>query len=113
MGWIVKDACDRLWGEIGRYHWDEWCEVASTLGLEVVIVNQGPVPPACLIGRTIYVRGGLCDQMTARLVFHEVGHAVLHAGTPQDWRAMPGGTHVLHKFERQAEEFAALFPVWD
>lgn len=113
MGWIVRDACNRLYAQIGRYHWDEWGDVATALGLTVAIVNHGPVPPACLVGRTIIIRGGLDAQTTAFLAYHELGHHVLHAGDPAQWRQWFGGAHLMAKYERQASEFAEEFPVWE
>lgn len=113
VGWIVEDACQRLYTEIGRYQWDQWELAARALGLSVIVATAGPVPPACLIDRTIIIRGGLDPQTTAFLAWHECGHHVLHAGDPSQWRQWFGGAHIMAKYERQANEFAEEYPVWE
>lgn len=113
VGWIVHDTCNRLYGEIGRYRWDQWRCAAAALGIEVVVIDSKLAPPACLYRNTICLRGGFDDETTAWLAWHELAHAVLHAGSPDSWRDMIGGVHLLNKFERQADEFAETFPVWE
>lgn len=112
VGWVVRDRCIRLEYEIGRFDWHDWERAVHLLGLSVVITRHGPLPPELLHGDTIIVRHGFDARLTAFLVWHAIGHHVLHAGVQAAWASMDSGSLLVAKQERQANEFASYFPVW-
>jgi hypothetical protein len=84
----------------------------SRFGLEVRAVELPSTLPAILYQRTIYVRAGLGELAAAWWIWHEAGHAILHVGNREQWRAMACGDLILAKFEQQASDFARNFPDW-
>lgn len=118
MGWIVHDAVNRLRCEVGTYRWDQWKECADTVGVRIITLDADIAAwlgcdPAALVGRIVLVKDERDPVRIARNVWHEIGHRLLHAGGSDAWLCKPNGEILVRKFERQAREFADLFPIWD
>jgi hypothetical protein len=114
MSWIVDESVTETWQSVGHYCALEWPRFIDDVGLRVCWAAELPDMLSALIaGRTVIVRPGLDEWTTARLVWHEVGHSVLHVGDYRDWEAMTCGDLILAKFESQADEFARRYPDWE
>lgn len=111
-GWVAADVARRFQRMMGRYRWDEWERFASDYGLEVIVKDLPQRFPAFHIGRYVCLQGGMSDFETARCAWHEIGHFLLHRGGFVFWDSLQWGYLVVGKRERQADEFAATFPVW-
>lgn len=113
MGWVAGDCADRLRGKAGWYRWDQWRSFCWLYGIQVVETDLPAWLDAVHVGRSVCVRLDLPPLDKARWVWHEVGHIVMHPGNCWYWDRLPWGHLVLSKQERQADEFAATFPVWE
>lgn len=112
MGWVVPGVVDRLRAERGLYGVSEWERFLAEHGLYCSFEEMPVEVPALVAGNAILVQDGLPDDVTALLVWHEAGHIVLHAGNREFWISRPLGRSTIRKMERQAWEFAYLFPDW-
>lgn len=112
LGWVARDIADNLRREGRSYRWDEWPRFVAERGFHVIAVDLPEWLPAYRLDTTIVVARRLPTRLRARWVWHEIGHCLMHPGNFQFWDGLPWGHHVLAKQERQANEFASLFPVW-
>lgn len=113
MGWVVDDIIRREWGRPGVYDADEWRLFLVEHGLQYRLVDLPTGVSAFIYCNLIIIQRGLSRVETARLAWHEIGHWACHVGDWQFWHSRPFGASTLRKMERQAEEFAERFPVWD
>lgn len=113
MGWVVDGIIARVRQENRIYAASEWDRFCEDHGLTVLFTDLPASLPAFFLGKAIVIQHGLSRQRTARLVWHEIGHWMCHAGSREFWRARPLGYLILSKMERQANEFAQQFPEWD
>ena len=92
----------------------DWKQFARSLGL---VVEHLPLPqgiPAVLAGQSLLlVSNMLSASLVTLAAWHEIGHLALHAGDMESWSALPGGSALLARFEREAWQFALVFPSWD
>lgn len=110
---VVADIIARLRAEYGRMRRSDWEAYLTRCGVSVQYRDFGDVPVTGVVrGNTIFLQHGLSKDETERVVFHEFGHFATHEGDIRWWRTRPQGHITAAKFERQAEEFAALFPDW-
>lgn len=113
-GRVPRDRMVRLRERYGVYHQRHWRVFAGSIGLQVYTVCHPISMAAVLLDGALLVRVGIPSQLTALYAWHELGHAVLHTGNREYWRTQfIGGNYLLRRFERQAWEFALLFPIWD
>jgi len=112
MGWVVEDIVCRWRAKFGVYGAFEWERFIDDCGLRWRVADLPASLPALIIGKTIFVRRGLDSLLTAYYVWHEIGHWACHFGSREFWLSRPQGYLTLSKMERQASEFALLFPVW-
>lgn len=112
MGWIVRDAVVRYREEIGTFRGHEWRRCAERVGLEVVVIDLGPLTPAAIVHGTLFISSKLPPRLRALWAYHEIGHHLLHVGNYRFWQSLPGGESLTKKYERQAWQFAFLFPRW-
>lgn len=113
VGWVARDVATRLRGEIGIFYWDQWRQCADELGILWLYVEDTMSRPAMLLDGAILIRSDMDPVKEARWAWHEIGHHLLHDGDMEWWRALPGGQYFIAKAERQADEFAEFFPVWN
>lgn len=114
MGYVVADVVRNLWSVYGRPASNEWREVAEAFGLTVRLRDLPAFArPGLVKGRTIYLQFDLPNREMALTAFHEIGHVALHDGDVRWWHSRPQGHITVSRMERQAEEFALLFPDWD
>lgn len=113
MGLVVTDVVWRIRQRTGWVHAHEWDAFLETLGVDVFRWDLPETIPAFFHGDCIYIAQRIDPLAAQRYIWHEIGHAVLHAGGPAWWIARPQGYLTVARFERQADEFARLFPVWD
>lgn len=113
MGWIVQDAVIRYRHEYGYYHWHQWRVCVRDIGYKFAWLAADDPTPGLVAGGTIYIRRGMDRYETARVAWHEIAHALLHAGSTHFWVRQPGGLIYVRRLESQADEFASCYPVWD
>lgn len=113
MGWIVEAIVDRLHRCVGRWPADNWRGFIDRYDLDCVYADLPQSLPAISIDGVIVIGRHLPPNEAAWWAWHEVAHHVLHCGGREDWRRMVCGDLILTKFERQADDFALLFPDWD
>ena len=109
MGWIVADVMRRVRSLFGSFRALDWRSFLELIGLRCRRDADLAIPALFYQG-TILVRPDLDDWITAWLVWHEIGHFLLHAGNQLDWLQLPCGDLILAKQERQAAEFALHSP---
>lgn len=113
MVWIANDRAQRAREEFGAFHAHDWRSFLIVIDIDLIETDLPASLPAFVYNDTIVIRRGLHPLLAAWWAWHEVGHLMLHAGDRRFWRARPQGEITLAKFERQADEFAATFPIWD
>lgn len=116
MGWIVDDVVLRIRAAKGKYRAHEWERFLIDCGLRIVIVDLPPNITGMVVDDVVILQRGMPTVATARRAFHEAGHFFLHEGNGEFWRSRLGGLQgdlTVSRFERQADEFADKFPVWD
>ncbi len=113
MAWIVEDVVTRLRADIGPYRRREWRQFLAAIGLRYDFDYLPERCNAVLCDGEIIFRNGISEDELIDAAFHEGGHHVTVAGDVRWWRSRPQGELTVARFERQANEFAALFPVWE
>ena len=98
---------------LGVYDALDWPRFLADCGMRYVFASLPEWAPAVLAGRTIVIRSGEDRIFEAFWVWHEAGHHALHVGDGQFWGSRPCGLMILRKMERQATEFALMYPDWD
>lgn len=115
--YVVMDVVERLRERFGVIHADQWREFLEACGLTLYMLDLPPSIEAVVVDTAIILNTALDPRRRSELAFHEVAHYWLHAGNLETfWRhALSGaqGELTVAKFERQANDFARLFPVWD
>lgn len=112
MVWVALEVARRLRRSLGAYRGDEWEACAEELGIRCRRVDLPIDQPAMLIDRTLFLHSRLPAPEAAWWAWHELAHHVMHPGNVQFWDALAWGHLVVSKQERQAWEFAVLFPLW-
>jgi len=113
VGVVVECVVTRARARYGIVRAASWPEFAQHLRLSV---HTAPLPEsfdAIIRGSTILIRRDLTAEGSAYAVWHEIGHVMLHAGDWRWWETRPQGHITVARFERQADEFARQFPVWE
>lgn len=113
MGWITQDAAVRARSEIGIYGVTQWAECAEDLGLRI---EYAAIPfgiESFILGRLIVLNEGMTPFQEAAAVWHEIAHWMFHRSNVNWWASRPQGDITVAKFERQACEFASMFPDWE
>lgn len=110
---VVNDVVSRIRQRRGWYYAHEWERFADHLGVTVWRCDLPLTVPAFLHGDCMYLSRYIEPQYVALVAWHELAHHVLHAGGPCWWLTRPQGYITVARFERQADEFAATFPIWD
>lgn len=109
MGWIARDAAERarhLYGPFAAHDWERFAVVA---GIHWRIETLPEWLPALRIERTIILRQQASFGDMSWWFWHEVGHIMLHPGNAlSDTRCT-----LAVKAERQADDFAELYPCWN
>lgn len=113
MGMIVDDIVWRIRQLTGPVYAHEWEWFIDLMELEMWRCDLPEHAPAFLHNDCIYIGRGIDPFVSAPYIWHEIGHAILHAGGPLWWAKRPQGRLTVARFERQADDFARLFPVWD
>lgn len=109
----MRDVVERLWTLYGRPKGHDWEAFLAMCGVPVKYRNLPEwSAPGVVVGKTIFLHRELPKAEMARTAFHEVAHILLHDGDVRWWMSRPQGHITVAKFERQAEEFAELFPDW-
>lgn len=111
-GWVPAAVAARCRATLGLYRGHEWERCAVEIGLRVVQYDLPSWLPAMRIAGALFLSQRLPEAEKAKWAWHEIGHAMMHAGNFQFWDTLPWGHLVLSKQERQAWEFAAAFPIW-
>lgn len=111
--WVAQQRAQELRKTFGLFRSDEWLRFAHRLGMRVCLADLPDGFPGFTNGDTIYVCRSLNWTSRASVVWHEIGHVVMHAGDADWWRSRPQGEITVSKMERQAWEFAFLYPVWE
>lgn len=97
----------------GHFSYVEWPVCAQHLGIQIYCTTR-QFCGAFLLDRIMLIPSNVPPSVIALYAWHELGHAILHIGNREYIRKMlVGGEHILRRFERQAWEFALIFPVWD
>lgn len=102
----------RIRRQFGTYSAEEWSLFLHDHGMWWAEEEIMPVR-AVVAGNLVLIRGGLTPFERAFVVWHEVGHAMLHPGDAEWWLTRPQGRITVAKIERQANDFAWLFPIWE
>ena len=113
MGWVVEGFSRDLAGKLGTYRANDWSRFLEDCGLLHIYADLPASLPAFFLGRAIVLRRDMDPERTAWWAWHEALHALLHVGNREEWRRLVCGDLILSKFERQADEFAEVFPDWD
>ena len=113
MSWIIEDRIAALHAEGRRYGRCEWERFCGDAGITVYYHELPPHLPAFIAGSALVLRAGMSPLATAFWAWHEIAHRLLHAGGREFWLSRPMGRYIVAKQERQANEFAALFPIGD
>lgn len=113
MGIVVDDVVSRIRQLTGPVYAHDWEWFLDLMELDVWRCDLPAEVPAFLHDDCIYIARGLDRASAAPWIWHEIGHAVLHAGGPGWWRTRPQGWITVARFERQADEFARRFPIWE
>lgn len=113
MGMVVHDVVVRWRRRTGLLLAGEWALMLDALELDVERCDLGGRIFAAVVDDCVYLDERLTGPFAAWCAWHEIGHVVLHVGGPMWWRSRPQGHITLAKYERQADEFARLFPVWE
>lgn len=113
MGMVAEHAAIRLREFYGVYRASQWDVFLDARALDQWYDELPAGVPAFLADGCVFIQRGMTADATAARVWHEVGHWALHAGDRDFWRSRPQGDITVAKFERQADEFASLFPVWE
>lgn len=113
MGWMVEDVVSRLRADIGPYRRREWRQFLKAIGLRYTFDYLPEEYDAILFNGKVIFRNGLSEEEIIDAAFHEGGHHMTVVGDVRWWRSRPQGYITVAKFERQANEFAALFPIWE
>lgn len=110
MTWIAEGVARRAYRRFGGYLADEWRAFGQPLGVRFELSDRLPEwLPALRVERSIVLRRGMPAGETAWWAWHELAHVLLHPGN----LLAPVGWPLPAKQERQADEFAARFPLWD
>lgn len=113
MGWVIEDVVARLRAEIGPYRREEWRQFLAAIGLAYDFDYLPERCNAVLCDGEVIFRNGISDDETIDAAYHEGGHHLTVVGDMRWWATRPQGHITVAKFERQANDFARLFPVWD
>ncbi|HCG30763.1 MAG TPA: hypothetical protein DEU95_13865 [Chloroflexi bacterium] len=109
---VVHDVVVRWRQRTGVLHSAEWDAMLDALGMDVERCDLGDSILAAVVNDCVYLDERLHGCLAAWCVWHEIGHVLLHAGGPLWWASRPQGWLTVARFERQADEFARLFPIW-
>ncbi len=109
MAWIAAELARSTYRHLGIFLGSEWRECGERLGLRFEIVPLRAGIRATRVGWVIFLSDGMSPRETAWLAWHEIAHVLLHPCNILS----PVGRPLQGKCERQANEFAALFPHWD
>lgn len=113
MGLVVRDVVDRLRVELGTFYGHQWREFLDASGLRWFERDLPETVGAVIVEDTVILNRNRPAETVAECAFHEAGHYWLHAGNMETfWRCCPQGDITVARWERQADEFALLFPVW-
>lgn len=112
MGYATSDAIARAHAMLGHPDATDWERFVDYLGLVVCREDLPRSVPAMIVGDTIVIARWLRDTTAAESVWHEIGHWWLHDGEVEWWLSRPQGYLTVSRFERQARDFARLFPDW-
>ena len=113
MSFVVEGVVLRARARYGLVRASGWQVFADYLRLKVFIAPLPAGFDAIIHDDTILIRHGISATEAAYAVWHEIGHSMLHAGDWRWWLTRPQGYITVARFERQADEFAATFPIWD
>jgi len=113
VGIVVEGVVMRARAQYGIVRASSWPAFADHLRLTVYAAPLPESFDAIIHGDTILIRHGLTATQSAHAVWHEIGHVMLHAGDWRWWLTRPQGHITVAKYERQADLFAATFPIWE
>lgn len=113
MGWVVDDAVARTRRQVGVFFAHEWEAFCAQAGISVLYDLLPDSLPGISFGDLLILDVRLSAEEREHVAWHELAHHELHVGDCRDWlQLMACGDLCVQKFERQADEFAALFPDW-
>jgi hypothetical protein len=110
--WIASDHATALRARYGVFQWRAWPRILTLLDVSVRFEPRPAHHPARLTDRVISLDPHLSEHLMALLVWHEVGHFLLHPGSEAWWRSRPQGVLTVAGKERQAWDMALLLPEW-
>ncbi len=103
----------RIRREFGVYRAEQWPLFLHDHGMLYLETDEA-IPIECYRWRNVIViAAGIPRWRRAYLVWHELSHGLIHAGDQDWWITRPQGNITVAKFERQADVFAALYPIWE
>src|SRR5680860_562837 len=112
MGAVTNGVVERARTQYGVYWFDEWELFAQRLGIRVIRGNLPLGRAAALLDGKLFIQAGLPFVIECLSAWHEIGHRFVQKGNNYWWSTRPQGHVTVAKFERQATEFAELFPDW-
>lgn len=113
MSYLIQDAVARYRVAYGICRADDWERFIEVLGIRCFEDDLPANIPAVIGDNIIIIQRGMTHDSKARRVWHELSHWFLHVGDRDWWMRRPQGHITVARFERQANEFAASFPIWD
>lgn len=113
MGYLVADVVQRARLRHGVIVASDWRSFLSSIGIDYMMLDLPDWLSAVLVDSTVVVRRGMSPEDVMKAVWHEVGHVMLHEGDESWWLNRPQGWLTVRKYDWQASEFAALFPIWE
>ena len=109
MSWIVEGVMRSVYQSAGPFWADEWRACGRQLGVRFEVVPLRGDIVAFHVGTIIFLDVDLSPRDMAWWAWHELAHVLMHPGSIM----APIGDQLPEKQERQANEFAAIFPLWD
>lgn len=104
---------DDLRRQFGVYRANEWPKFLHDRGMHYLEIEE-QLPLACYRWENVmFISSGIPAHRRAYLVWHEIGHGLMHVGDQRWWITRPQGNITVSKFEWQADAFAALYPIWE
>lgn len=113
MSYVVEDVVARCRTTFGVTPAWEWQRFLVAIGFDWYEDDLPERVPALLCDDFIVLQRGMTQAEQARQVWHEIGHRELHVGDRDWWYSRPQGHITVAKMERQANEFADTFAVWE
>lgn len=108
IGWVARDRAARFREDHPDGPIEDWKEFATDLGMHLVWMDLNQERRAVRMGKLIILQTGMGERAEQEAVRHEISHYLLHSCNMSWWKGKPCGHLILSKYERQANELAAL-----